>query len=156
VHPPPSPARTDFTLITECTPESSGCNSVYSVASADYFSKWVFLQCVHQHIKDALCAHDAGPAWHSHLPWVLLGLRLMPKEDSAVSSAELVTGFPLILPGQLLHVPYPPPVDMLAPPMWPADSLPARLARAEHVEHVGSGGQKKPLAAPYASPAPEE
>jgi hypothetical protein len=31
VHPPPSPARTDFTLITECTPESSGCNSVYSV-----------------------------------------------------------------------------------------------------------------------------
>ncbi len=31
LHPPPSPARTDFTLITECTPESSGCNSVYSV-----------------------------------------------------------------------------------------------------------------------------
>ncbi len=29
--PPPSPARTDFTLITECTPESSGRNSVYSV-----------------------------------------------------------------------------------------------------------------------------
>jgi hypothetical protein len=27
----PSPARTDFTLITECTPESSGFNSVYSV-----------------------------------------------------------------------------------------------------------------------------
>jgi hypothetical protein len=33
VHPPPSPARTNFTLITECTPESSGCNSVYSVVS---------------------------------------------------------------------------------------------------------------------------
>ncbi len=31
MHPPPSPARTDFTLITECTPESSGCYSVYSV-----------------------------------------------------------------------------------------------------------------------------
>jgi hypothetical protein len=30
VHPPPSPARTDFTLITECTPESGGFNSVYS------------------------------------------------------------------------------------------------------------------------------
>jgi hypothetical protein len=29
--PPPSQARTDFTLITECTPESSGCYSVYSV-----------------------------------------------------------------------------------------------------------------------------
>jgi hypothetical protein len=32
VHPPPSPARANFTLITECTPESSGCNSVYSVS----------------------------------------------------------------------------------------------------------------------------
>ncbi len=31
MHPPPSPAGTDFTLITECTPESSGFNSVYSV-----------------------------------------------------------------------------------------------------------------------------
>jgi hypothetical protein len=31
VQPPPSPARTDFTLITEYTPESSGCYSVYSV-----------------------------------------------------------------------------------------------------------------------------
>jgi hypothetical protein len=34
VHPPPSPATTDFTLITECTPESSGCNSVYSVLTS--------------------------------------------------------------------------------------------------------------------------
>jgi hypothetical protein len=31
VHPPPSPARANFTLMTECTPESRGCYSVYSV-----------------------------------------------------------------------------------------------------------------------------
>ncbi len=31
MHPPPSPARANFTLMTECTPESSGCYSVYSV-----------------------------------------------------------------------------------------------------------------------------
>ncbi len=31
MHPAPSPARANFTLITECTPESSGCNSVHSV-----------------------------------------------------------------------------------------------------------------------------
>jgi hypothetical protein len=31
--PPTLPARANFTLITECTPESSGCNSVYSVVS---------------------------------------------------------------------------------------------------------------------------
>jgi hypothetical protein len=31
VHPPPSPARANFTLMMECTPENSGCYSVYSV-----------------------------------------------------------------------------------------------------------------------------
>jgi hypothetical protein len=31
VHPPPSPARANFTLMTESTPESSGYYSVYSV-----------------------------------------------------------------------------------------------------------------------------
>ncbi len=31
VQPPPSPATTDFTPITVCTPEISGYNSVYSV-----------------------------------------------------------------------------------------------------------------------------
>ncbi len=31
VHSQPSQARANFTLITECTPKSSGCNSVYSV-----------------------------------------------------------------------------------------------------------------------------
>ncbi len=66
---------------------------------------------VHRQLKDALRARGAGPAWHSHLPWVLLGLRAAPKEDSAISSAELVTGTPLVLPGQLLHVPDPPRVE---------------------------------------------
>ncbi len=39
VHPTPSPARANFILTTECTPESSGCNSVYSVitTSRDQF-----------------------------------------------------------------------------------------------------------------------
>jgi hypothetical protein len=34
VHPPTSPARANFTLMTECTPESSRCYSVYSVEGA--------------------------------------------------------------------------------------------------------------------------
>ncbi len=33
VHPPPSPARANFTFMTECAPESSHCNSVYSVVA---------------------------------------------------------------------------------------------------------------------------
>ncbi len=44
----------------------------------------------HRQIKDALRARLAGNRWPEHLPWVLFGLRAAPKEDSAVSSAELV------------------------------------------------------------------
>jgi hypothetical protein len=39
VHPPPSPASADFTFITECTPESSSCNSVYSVSPHSSYCK---------------------------------------------------------------------------------------------------------------------
>ncbi len=38
MHPPPSPARANFTLMTECTPESSGCNSVYSVWHTEHMT----------------------------------------------------------------------------------------------------------------------
>jgi hypothetical protein len=112
---------------------------------------------VHRQLKDDLRARGVGPVWHSHLPWVLLGLRAAPKEDSAVSSEELVTGTPLVLPGQLLHVPDPPRVDVPPPPMRPlsyaaaANTPPAHLAEAEHV-YMRVGGQQKPLAAPYAGP----
>jgi hypothetical protein len=47
---------------------------------------------VHRQIKDTLRARGADPAWYSQLPWVLTGLRAAPKEDSAVSSAELALG----------------------------------------------------------------
>ncbi len=43
--------------------------------------------------------------WAEHLPWVLLGLWAAPKEDSAVSSAELVLGSQLVPPGQFLDTP---------------------------------------------------
>ena len=62
----------------------------------------------HRQIKDALRAGLAGVDWYHHLPWVLLGLRSAPKEDSAVSSAEMVYGSPLTLPGQFLDAPDPP------------------------------------------------
>ncbi len=55
----------------------------------------------HRQLKDALRARECGAEWAAHLPWVLLGLRAAPKEDSAISSAELVYGSPLRLPGQL-------------------------------------------------------
>jgi hypothetical protein len=56
----------------------------------------------HRQLKDSLRARLAGSDWLSHLPWVLLGLRAAPKEDLGVSSAELLYGSPLVLPGELL------------------------------------------------------
>jgi hypothetical protein len=93
---------------------SATCTSLgikHVLTTAYHLQSNGMVELVHRQLKDALGARGAGPAWHSHLPWVLLGLRAAPKEDSAVSSAELVTGTPLVLPGQLLHVPDPPRVD---------------------------------------------
>jgi hypothetical protein len=56
----------------------------------------------HRQLKDALRARSGANDWPNHLPWVLLGLRPAPKEDSAVSSAEMVLGDPQVLPGQPL------------------------------------------------------
>ncbi len=40
VHPPPSPAWPNFTLMTKCTPESRRYYSVYSVAQTVSFDKF--------------------------------------------------------------------------------------------------------------------
>ena len=40
--------------------------------------------------------------WIDVLPWVLLGLRSAPKEDLHASSAELVYGEPLTVPGEFV------------------------------------------------------
>jgi hypothetical protein len=57
------------------------------------------IERAHGQLKDALRSHLAGEKWVSHLLWVLLGLRAAPKEDSNVSSAELVFGCPVTVPG---------------------------------------------------------
>jgi hypothetical protein len=63
----------------------------------------------HRSLKDALKARSAGSEWVSHLPWVLLGLRAAPREDSRFLAAEMVFGAPLTLPGPLLVAAEPPP-----------------------------------------------
>ena len=57
----------------------------------------------HRQLKNALKSRTCGVDWAKHLPWVLLGIRAAPKEDSAVSAAEMVYGTPLSLPGQVLQ-----------------------------------------------------
>eukprot|EP00096_Caligus_rogercresseyi_P013469 TRINITY_DN6112_c0_g1_i3.p1 TRINITY_DN6112_c0_g1~~TRINITY_DN6112_c0_g1_i3.p1 ORF type:complete len:203 (+),score=17.35 TRINITY_DN6112_c0_g1_i3:1001-1609(+) len=59
----------------------------------------------HRNLKDALRARLNGPHWVLELPWVLLGIRTAPKEDLGSSSAELVYGAPLVVPGDFLPTP---------------------------------------------------
>ncbi|GFR69543.1 Pol polyprotein [Elysia marginata] len=56
----------------------------------------------HQTLKAALKADLQGPNWVNELPWVLLGLRTVPKEDLGTSTAELVFGEPLTVPGEFI------------------------------------------------------
>jgi transposase InsO family protein len=112
---------------------------------------------VHRQIKDALRAREAGAAWHSHLPWVLLGLRAAPKEESGISSAEQVLGTPLVLPGELLTVPEPSVSCGEQAPVKKksyaeaAASPPAHFAQAQYV-YVRRGGCGPPLAPAYLGP----
>ena len=69
----------------------------------------------HRTLKAALMARDAGANWISHLPWVLLGIRTMPREGISISSAEMVYGDTLVLPGEFFpsNQPSPPNLDLL-------------------------------------------
>ena len=51
------------------------------------------------HRQNSLHARLASSDWFEHLPWVLLGLRTSPREDSATSASEAVYGSVLTLPG---------------------------------------------------------
>ena len=56
----------------------------------------------HRHLKAAMRARLLGPNWVDELPWVLLGIRMIPKVDLKCSSAELVYGTPITLPGDFV------------------------------------------------------
>jgi hypothetical protein len=68
----------------------------------------------HRQLKGVLRARLAGPDWPLHLPWVLMGFRAAPTEDTGVSAAEIVFGAPLVLLGQILYAEEPPPADFIA------------------------------------------
>jgi hypothetical protein len=96
------------------------------------------VEAIHRQIRDALRAPTLRASGS--------------KDKSAVSLTEIVTGSPLILPGQLLHVSDRPCVDVPPPIRRPtsyaaaANSPPAHLARVEHV-YVHVGGKQMPLVA---------
>jgi len=124
---------------------------------------------LHRRMKDALRARAASQDWSSHLPWVMMGLRAAPREDSNSSPADAVYGSPLILPGQFLGQPEPPDsfyqelkhaMAGYVPPQ-PAHNtsardkapakLPASLATASHVL-IRRDGHVPPLAPLYDGP----
>jgi transposase InsO family protein len=59
---------------------------------------------LHRRLKDALRAHGATATWAAELPWVLLGLRSSPREDTNISPAQALYGTPLVLPNQYLSI----------------------------------------------------
>jgi hypothetical protein len=122
----------------------------------------------HRQLKEALRARNCGADWADHLPWVLLGIRAAPKDDTGVSSAELVYGCGLVLPGELqvpsppiragaLATPRPPPPhDTRLGGKWRQQDtgsvrLPPPLEQAQFV-YVRRGYCGKPLSPVYSRP----
>ncbi len=70
----------------------------------------------HKQLKDALRARLATHNWPDHILWVLLVLLAAPKEDTAVSSAELFYGTALTLRGQFIVAEEPTIIDILQQP----------------------------------------
>ncbi len=56
------------------------------------------VESLHCHLKDALRARIAMATWTKEIPWVLLGLRAQPREDTGLSPAEAFFGAPIVLP----------------------------------------------------------
>lgn len=56
----------------------------------------------HRHLKASLKAAANSASWNSNLPWILLGIRTAVKEDLGCSSAQLLYGEALRLPGEFV------------------------------------------------------
>jgi transposase InsO family protein len=92
----------------------------------------------HRRLKEALKARLEGADWPQHLPYVLLGLRAAPREDSCVSAAELLYGAPLSLPGQPRAAAEPPAEGFrfllnVALPPSSGNQIPTQLFSVSHV-----------------------
>ncbi|XP_023816875.1 uncharacterized protein LOC105357974 [Oryzias latipes] len=110
----------------------------------------------HRSLKAALRAALTDDCWLDRLPWVLLGLRSAPKTDLDASSAELVFGQPLRIPGEfLLESSAPGPRLPSAPgPVHhcvPRSFMPSSLQSAQFV-FVRHDGHRSPLHPPYDGP----
>ena len=121
----------------------------------------------HRHLKGGLKARLVGSNWVDELPIVLLGIRATLKEGLSCSSAELVYGTTLRLPGDFFSDPvFVDPSSFISrfrqsmqsqqfvPTQWhgsPNTYLPPDLHSASHV-YVRRDAHKPPLTRPYTGP----
>ena len=122
----------------------------------------------HRSLKTALKARLTGLNWVEELPWVLLGLRNAPKEEFGYSSAELVYGESLTVPGEFIPPGFTNDPAQESPLKFrgniqtnfprPASShsstatfVPPSLMTAKYV-YVRRDGTKGPLQRPYTGP----
>ncbi len=121
----------------------------------------------HRQLKEALRARLEIGNWYSQLPWVMMGLRAAPKEDCGLSSAELVYGEPLTLPGEFLEEVERPPPDFTQqlrqqmsgfqpPGTWPQLQQPTCAALSSLMEaqflNIKRGPAASSLSPLYADP----
>lgn len=122
----------------------------------------------HRDMKASLRASLTDSSWADRLPWVMLGLRSAPKEDLQASSAELVYGQPLRVPGEFLpdatapwsaavHRPVSPGVAEALIPIptthhcLPRSYVPKDLPSSRYV-FIRHDGHRSPLQPPYDGP----
>jgi hypothetical protein len=82
---------------------------LHTMATAYHPHSNGMVERLHCPLKEALKARLAAANWPEHLPWVLLGIRAAPREDSGISAAEMVYGPPLCLPGIIVATQEQPP-----------------------------------------------
>jgi transposase InsO family protein len=80
----------------------SGLGIRHAMAAAYHPQANGLVERLHRQLKDAQRTRGAGVDWPAHLPWLLLGLRVAPKEVRGISSAEAVFGQPLVMPGEVI------------------------------------------------------
>ena len=59
------------------------------------------VEWIHRTLKAALCARGSAAAWKDRLPWVLLGMRATPREETGVLATEVALQQRLVVSGQL-------------------------------------------------------
>jgi transposase InsO family protein len=71
---------------------------IHTMTTAYHSQSNSLVKRAHRQLKEGLKTRLASHEWPAHLPWVLLGIRTSPKDDSAIFSAELVYGAPWSFP----------------------------------------------------------